>query len=151
MIFNTVPVGSCRLRYRICQSGSSLSALKAKRRVLSFEVPANSPLLIALVTKQPDPFLKPVVLSLRWVRWFDIRPIDSSLCRQAWLHAWDVLTCLRAHEELPKLETLHALMHLQPKAAQHVLWRFTKYYEDCEIGVGHGRTRFLMIPVRGSS
>lgn len=53
--------------------------------------------------------------------------------RFSWLHAWDVLTCLRAHEELPKLETLHALMHLQPKAAQHVLWRFTKYYEDPEV------------------
>lgn len=50
--------------------------------------------------------------------------------RWAWLYAWDVLTCLRAHDELPKLETLHALLHLQPTAAQEVLWRFTKYYEE---------------------
>lgn len=53
--------------------------------------------------------------------------------RFSWLYAWDVLTCLRAHQELPKLETLHSLMHLQPKAAQQVLWRWTKYYEDPEV------------------
>ena len=72
----------------------------------------------------------------------------------AWLYAWDVLTCLRAHQELPKLETLHSLMHLQPQAAQQVLWRWTKYYEaekkDVAMGFGFVYDVAIYVPVKGS-